>query len=80
MPLGSGVAVPLGDFIERAIRASGFDRPWHRSLPPRAGEPPEMVADTSVLRDLGWTARMDLDEGISQLIADARSRLVAARA
>ncbi|CAA2145380.1 NAD-dependent epimerase/dehydratase family protein [Methylobacterium bullatum] len=75
VPLGSGVAVPLGDFVERAIRASGFDRPWQRSLPPRAGEPPEMVADTSVLRDLGWTARMDLDDGIAQLIADARGRL-----
>ncbi|MHC2003056.1 NAD-dependent epimerase/dehydratase family protein [Methylobacterium sp. CM6241] len=74
VPIGSGVAVPLGDFIARAILASGYDQPWQKSLPPRAGEPPEMVADTSVLRRLGWTARVTLEAGIAQLIDDARDR------
>lgn len=74
VPIGSGVAVPLGTFIERAILKSGFDQPWRKSLPPRAGEPPEMVADISVLRRLGWMPRMHLDDGITQLIDDARDR------
>ncbi|MHC1999566.1 hypothetical protein ACYQR9_03885 [Methylobacterium sp. CM6241] len=74
MPIGSGVAVPLGDFIERAILASGYGQPWQKSLPPRAGEPPEMVADVSVLRHLGWKARVTLDAGIAQLLDDARDR------
>lgn len=78
VPIGVGVAVPLAHFIERAIAVSGFDQPWQRSLPLRAGEPPEMVADTSVLRSLGWRPRVALDDGIGQLIADARTTIAAA--
>lgn len=74
MPIGSGVAVPLGDFIERAILKSGFEQPWQKLLPPRAGEPLEMVADTSVLRGLGWTPQISLDAGITELLKDARKR------
>ncbi|GJE15577.1 NAD-dependent epimerase/dehydratase family protein [Methylobacterium marchantiae] len=73
VPIGAGRAVPLGDFIARAIAISGFDRPWQKSLPPRPGEPAEMVADTSILRGLGWTPRVTLDDGIAQLIGDART-------
>lgn len=73
VPIGTGVALPLGDFIERAIAVSGFNQPWQKSLPPRAGEPPEMLADITVLRSLGWAPQVTLGEGIAQLIASART-------
>lgn len=74
VPIDAGIAVPLADFIERAMMRSGFDQPRHRSLPLRTGEPPEIVADTLVLRALGWRPRVILEDGIDELIAYARRR------
>nr|WP_274603611.1 NAD(P)-dependent oxidoreductase [Rhizobium sp. CFBP 8762] len=75
VPIGSGNAVPLSEFIDYAINVSGFNQPWEKSLTPRPGEPPEMVADTTFLKRLGWSPQVTLKEGISELIEGARSVL-----
>ncbi|WP_082471855.1 NAD-dependent epimerase/dehydratase [Rhizobium sp. Leaf321] len=79
VPIGTGIAVPLCDFIERAITVSGFNQPWQKSLSPRAGEPEEMVADITILQSLGWASRTSLDDGIGRLIDDARATVSSGR-
>lgn len=72
IPVGSGEARRLRDFVDMAVEASGFAHEVRPVLAQRAGEPPELRADTARLRELGWRPNVDLRSGIASLIEDAR--------
>ncbi|MEO6340612.1 MAG: NAD-dependent epimerase/dehydratase family protein, partial [Caulobacteraceae bacterium] len=68
MNVGTGEGVTVMQMIAAAERVLGAPAPYSVG-PRRAGDPPSLVADSSLLkRRLGWTARRsDLDS----IIADA---------
>jgi nucleoside-diphosphate-sugar epimerase len=68
--VGSGVPVTVRAVVEEVARAAGRPdllRPG--ALPQRPGEPPELVADASRLRDaVGFRPRYDLGSGIAATV------------
>ena len=67
----SGSAVPLRTVIETLSRLAGID--MEISVDPslvRAGDPPEIRGDPSLLRTLtGWSPRRSIDELLAELLA-----------
>jgi len=77
--IGGGEARPLRDVIEAIGRAAG--RPELLdigALPARPGDPEELVADVTRLRDeVGFVPAIGLDEGIERTVAWWRDALAA---
>ena len=70
VPCGSGVAIPLSQFIEtvHSLSLSSSDLQFG-ALPNRAGEMQFSCADTTILSQLGWSASTSLKEGVQQTLA-----------
>ena len=77
--IGSGEGRPLREVIEAIGTAAG--RPELLdigALPPRPGDPPELVADVTRLRDeAGFVPAIDLRDGIERTVAWWRAALAA---
>ncbi len=68
--VGSGDAVRMRDFVELVHRlTSASTRLEFGAVPYRPTEAMLCVADTTRLRELGWTPRFDLESGLRQTIA-----------
>jgi UDP-glucose 4-epimerase len=73
--LGSGHATKVRDVVELIFKLSG-QRTDIQDLGERAGDPPELLADTSrVQRELGWKPEVSLEDGLRQTIAAFKARL-----
>jgi nucleoside-diphosphate-sugar epimerase len=68
--VGSGVAVPLAEVVDRIAAVIGRPELLQRgALPDRPGEPPLLVADVDRLRDeVGFTPRVTLEQGIAATV------------
>jgi nucleoside-diphosphate-sugar epimerase len=73
IPVGTGKACRLRDFVDVAVEVSGFEQAVRPVLAHREGEPPELKANTARLQELGWLPKVDLRSGIAALIEDARN-------
>ncbi len=70
IPVGTGQAVPVRHFIERAHAAAASTTTLHfGAVAVRPGEPDICVADTTVLNRLGWHPAVTLECGLMQTIA-----------
>ena len=74
--IGSGQPVTLAELARRVERLMGVEGLLGLGeLPYRTGEVMDYWVDASLARDLlGWTSRVDLDEGLRLTIDDARRR------
>jgi nucleoside-diphosphate-sugar epimerase len=74
LPVGSGAAVRLRDFVETVHRLSGSRAAlrWG-AVPYRPGEPMLSQADLEPLRRAGWSPRVGLEEGIGRTLQGERS-------
>jgi nucleoside-diphosphate-sugar epimerase len=77
--VGSGKSYSVSDIIAAAQRAAGADKPVRSTEQTRPNEIMDVVADTTALRAIGWRAQIDLDQGMAQMVAEARERLAATR-
>ena len=75
--VGCGRSVSVRDFVTLAKSLSGntTTRLDFGAIPYRANEPMDVQVDISRLRALGWTARVDLEEGLRRSLDFERSRL-----
>jgi nucleoside-diphosphate-sugar epimerase len=75
--IASGEALALADLGRRIAAACARPELLHiGKLPMRAGEPAELVAEVSRLREeLGWSPRISLGEGIDATVAWWREQL-----
>jgi nucleoside-diphosphate-sugar epimerase len=72
--LGSGEATKVIDVVEMVFRLAGR-RTEISQLGERAGDPPELLADTSKVRaELGWKPEVSLEDGLRQTIEAFRER------
>jgi nucleoside-diphosphate-sugar epimerase len=79
--VGSGVGVPVREVVARLAAAAGRpDLVRVGVLPPRPDEAPVVVAGLRRRAELGWTPRIDLDEGLAETLAWWRRRDPAPRA
>jgi nucleoside-diphosphate-sugar epimerase len=80
--IGSGEAVGVAELVERVASSAGHPELVRLGeLPPREGEPAELVADVGRLRkEVGWSPRMTLEQGIEQTVAWWREQLRASPA
>jgi len=70
IPVGTGQAIPVRHFIERAHAAAASMATVHfGAVPMRPGEPDICVADTTVLNRLGWRPAVNLERGLMLTIA-----------
>ncbi|UDF12594.1 UDP-glucose 4-epimerase GalE [Antiquaquibacter oligotrophicus] len=70
--VGTGVGISVREVVDRAIAITGADvEPV--VLPRRAGDPATVVADSSRLHRLGWTAGRGLDDMIASTWAAFRA-------
>ena len=61
--IGSGVAHPIQDWVERCFAAVGRDWRDHVDVNPGfVAEYPRLVSDPATIRSLGWEPRVGLDE------------------
>ncbi|RLV48438.1 NAD-dependent epimerase/dehydratase family protein [Nocardioides mangrovicus] len=67
--VGSGASYSVLDIADAARRASGREIPATH-VPPKPGEMPAVVVDASLAASRGWTAQVDLDEGMREAWAD----------
>lgn len=74
--VGSGEATPVRTILESIGRATGApDLIRLGARPQNPGEPPELVADVTRLRDeINWRPRVALDEGIERTVSWWRDR------
>jgi nucleoside-diphosphate-sugar epimerase len=74
--VASGAGLSLRDLGGRIARMTGREDLLEvGALPPRAGEPDALIADVARLREeVGWTARIGLDEGLQGVIDWWRGR------
>lgn len=76
--LGGSQPVPLSDLVSRIAAALGVEARI-KHLPPQPGDVTRTWADVSrAARELDWSARVDLDEGLARFIrwiGDNRSRV-----
>jgi nucleoside-diphosphate-sugar epimerase len=74
LPLGSGRATTIREFVQQVHRASGATIALNvGALPYRDGELMRSCAETTALERLGWTPRVTLSEGIQRLVAHERA-------
>lgn len=72
--LGSGSGVKVRDVVEKIFEISGQTSPIE-DLGERAGDPPQLMADTSrVKAELGWEPQVSLDEGLKRTIEAFKNR------
>jgi nucleoside-diphosphate-sugar epimerase len=70
VPVGSGTGIAVRDFAERVNAVAGGRADLlFGAIPTREGEPAACVADPAILRSLGWSPRIALDQGIAELVA-----------
>ena len=76
MNIGSGRAPRLRDIAQMLAELAGRpDLLQVGALPDRPGEPPCIVADTTILRQrIGFVPRHDLEDGLKAAIEEARAR------
>ncbi|MEE9584766.1 MAG: GDP-mannose 4,6-dehydratase [Candidatus Brocadiales bacterium] len=71
---GTGVATSIGDTLEIIAQETGASiesRPYERR-----GDIPGLCADSAkALRELGWQAKVSLEEGVSRAIEEWKARL-----
>lgn len=77
--IGSGEALPVRTLAEGVARAVGREELLDvGALAPRAGDPEELVADVTRLRDeVGFEPRIELDDGLAATVAWCRERVSA---
>lgn len=73
--VGSGRSVAVGEIVELIQRAAGTDKPVVSRGDSRRQEIPDAVADISALRAIGWEPRIELGEGLANLVAECRRAL-----
>lgn len=74
IPVGSGTAIPVRQFVEQVHSATASRTPLHfGAVPTRPDEPDVCVADPTVLRRLGWQPQVSLDHGIALTVASERA-------
>ncbi|MGH7789086.1 MAG: NAD-dependent epimerase/dehydratase family protein [Candidatus Binatia bacterium] len=67
--VGTGVGFRIIDFVALAAAATGL--PAQVTAPPASSEPDTVVASIAAIQAaLGWTARIDLREGLRDMIRD----------
>jgi len=71
--VGSGRSHAVGEIAQMVERAAGTTKPIVARGSSRAEEIADAVADISALRTLGWRPRIELAEGLRQLVAAARA-------
>jgi len=75
VPIGSGQSVTIRDFVELARTVAGAtSRLNFGAVPVRRGEPQDLQADTHILRQLGWSPKYSLAEGIALALGQGRSK------
>lgn len=73
--LGSGHAIKVHDVVELIFKLAG-KRTTIKDLGERAGDPPELLADTTkVQRELGWKPQVSLEDGLRLTITAFQERL-----
>jgi nucleoside-diphosphate-sugar epimerase len=75
--VGSGKSHSVGDVVAAAQRAAGTNKPVRSTEQTRPNEIMDVLADTTALRAIGWRPRIDLDEGMALMVAEAQGRLSA---
>ena len=70
--VGSGREVPIRELAEKVRTATGCtaEITWDATKPDGT---PRKLCDTSLIRSLGWTPRIDLEEGLARTVADYRA-------
>jgi nucleoside-diphosphate-sugar epimerase len=74
--IGSGAGFTLADLARKLADLSGKPSLLRLgALPDRPGEPPTIVADTTILRrEIGFAPRYDLETGLRDALSEARER------
>ena len=72
--VGSGRSHSVGEVAAMVQRAAGTAKPVVTRGGARPQEIADAIADASAIRALGWKPRIDLAEGLRQLVADARAK------
>lgn len=77
--LGTGATYTIGHFAERILRLMGVDKPIVSDtarLRPGKSEVLKLVSDNALAAQvMGWTPRVDLDDGLQQSIAFIRKNI-----
>ena len=74
--IGTGDPVTIAEVAQSAARAAGGPELLELgALPARAGEPDVLLADTTLLRSIGFTPRWTLDDAMDATSAWWRSHL-----
>ena len=70
--VGSGREVTIRELAEKVRAATGCtaEIAWDATKPDGT---PRKLCDTSLIRSLGWTPRIDLEEGLARTVADYRA-------
>jgi nucleoside-diphosphate-sugar epimerase len=78
--IGSGEPVAIAELVNLIATAAGDPKLVRLgALPPRVGEPDELVADVTRLREeLGWEPRLTLTEGVERAVGWWREQLATA--
>lgn len=67
--IGTGISVPLKDFILTAKHIAGSRTKLHfGALPQRKGEIMCSQADSIILNSFGWTSKIDIVDGINRIL------------
>lgn len=76
MNVGSGEEVTIRQLAEAVKRATGSQAEivWDATKPDGT---PRKLCDTSLIRSLGWSARISLEEGLASTVAAYRAELAA---
>lgn len=71
MNVGSGEEVTIADLAQKIKTATGCNAEivWNKSMPDGT---PRKLCDTALIRSLGWSHGISLDEGIVRTVADYR--------
>jgi len=68
-PVGTGEAVSIRDFVEMVQRIAGSETKLNFGVVPyRKNEVMFSQADTSILKRMGWTPSVNLEEGIRRIV------------
>jgi len=67
--IGTGISVPLKDFILTAKYITGSSTELHfGALPQRKGEIMSSQADSQILNSFGWTSKIDISNGLDSIV------------